>query len=147
MTSVLAVDPGGTTGFCLWRGTEDWKAWAEPEPRLAAATIHTRLAARDIDVLIMENFYITKFTAQKSQDGKVSIELIGVGWYLAPLYDVAFVLQPPSDAKHFATDAKLKAMGMWTKGVDHPRDATRHALLYVARNNLIDLGALREALD
>ena len=100
-----------------------------------------------VDVLICEDFFITQHTAKKSQDGKVSIELIGVSRFLSTCYRIPFVIQPPSDAKHFADDRKLKAMGMWTKGLDHPRDATRHMLLYLAKNGLIDLNQLRADLD
>ena len=47
----------------------------------------------------------------------------------------------------FATDAKLRALGMWTKGVDHPRDATRHLILFLCTERIIDLVKLRRALD
>lgn len=158
---ILTVDPGGTTGFarCEVEDLEivDWQAWHAPWQE-AGMVMQSYFAGTAygksphppwtiaIDALIMEDFFITAHTATKSQDGKVSIELIGVGRYLAECYHKPFVLQPPSDAKHFADNKKLKAMGMWTKGLDHPRDATRHILLYLAKNRLIDLQKLRDSL-
>lgn len=42
-------------------------------------------------------------------------------------------LQSPSDAKSTVTDNRLKLWQMWLAGADHPRDATRHALLWLRR--------------
>lgn len=141
---VLAVDPGGTTGFATW---EDglWRAWAEPWEE-SCATIHRELAT-DVTRCVCESFHISTQTARKSTAGSLqAIELIGIARYMARVYDVEFRLQSPSEAKMFATDAKLRALGMWTKGVDHPRDATRHLVLYLCNARLIDLGELRRRL-
>lgn len=37
--------------------------------------------------------------------------------------------QSPADAKQYATDARLKAWGLWVVGSDHARDANRHMTL------------------
>jgi hypothetical protein len=151
---VLAVDPGGTTGFCYAKvegeALVDWEAWHEPWESAGNAMNWWLSGAGTqaaVDVLVMEDFYITAHTSKKSQDGKVSIELIGVGRYLASAYRKDFKLQAPSAAKTFCDDKKLRAMDMWTKGLDHPRDATRHLVLYVCEQRLIDLRALRARLD
>ena len=141
---ILAVDPGGNTGFAVW-ADGDWHAWAQPWVEVGAV-IQAELEA-GLDCLIMESFHITAQTARKSQDGLVSIELIGVGRYLSSCFGVPFVLQSPGEAKSFADDRKLKAWDFWTKGVDHPRDATRHLLLYLCGHRLIDVVALRRKLD
>lgn len=41
--------------------------------------------------------------------------------------------QSPVDAKRTITDARLKMWDMYLPGPDHPRDATRHALLWLRR--------------
>lgn len=142
---ILAVDPGGNTGFAEWEDGE-WRAWYEPAEE-AAATIH-RILAEKPDVCVCESFHIGVNTGKMGGSGPlVAIELIGVGRYLARVYGVEFVTQSPSEAKTFCTDDKLKALDMWTKGVDHPRDATRHLVTFLAARRLIDLRALRRKLD
>lgn len=42
-------------------------------------------------------------------------------------------LQSSSDAKNVITDARLKLWQMYLPGPDHPRDATRHALLWLRK--------------
>lgn len=41
--------------------------------------------------------------------------------------------QSANDAKNTITDARLKLWDMYLPGADHPRDATRHALLWLRR--------------
>lgn len=43
-------------------------------------------------------------------------------------------LQQPANAKSVVTDERLRLYGLWTKGSDHCRDATRHAMLCAMRN-------------
>jgi hypothetical protein len=142
---VFAVDPGGSTGFAEWRDGR-FRAWWEPWEE-ACATVHRELAT-DVDHCVFESFHISAQTAKKSTAGSLqAIELIGIGRYLSRAYDVTFTTQSPSEAKMFATDAKLRALGMWTKGVDHPRDATRHLVLFLCNRRIIDLVQLRRSLD
>ncbi len=41
------------------------------------------------------------------------------------------VWQQPSVAKTFATDRRLRAVGLWVRGRDHQRDAWRHVMAYL----------------
>jgi hypothetical protein len=41
--------------------------------------------------------------------------------------------QAPVDALNTITDPRLRLYDMWLPGADHPRDATRHALLWLRR--------------
>lgn len=43
-------------------------------------------------------------------------------------------LQQPANAKSVVTDERLRLFGLWTKGSDHCRDASRHAMLCAMRN-------------
>lgn len=142
---VLAIDPGGNTGLALWNDGA-WWAWAEPAEQ-ALVTVHNALNDGDLNQLVSESFIISTATAKKSQDGLVSIEMIGVMRYLSRVYNVPFETQTPSDAKSFATDEKLKAWKWWTRGVDHPRDASRHLMTWLCKHGYIDLTELRHRLD
>ena len=44
--------------------------------------------------------------------------------------------QMPGDAKNVFTDDRLRNMGLYQKGSDHPRDALRHALLAIRKTVL-----------
>lgn len=142
---VLAVDPGGTTGLATWFANEPlyptpvWNAWATPIDD-AMIEVHNMLSDEGIDLCIFESFHISSNTLKKGRDGPMdAIEFIGVGRYLARILEVEFITQSPSEAKSFATDQKLKQYGWWVPGVDHPRDASRHLMLALAKRRLIDL--------
>lgn len=144
--NVLAVDPGKMTGLARWIDGE-WSAKAEPYDE-AMSSVHACLAGGVFELCVFEDFVITGRTLQTGGDWKrgKELEFIGVGRYLAARYGVPFETQTPSDAKSFATDSKLRAMGWWTRGVDHPRDASRHLLLALVRHRAIDLAALAAAV-
>lgn len=42
--------------------------------------------------------------------------------------------QTPGQAKSFASSAKLKACGLWPKGLGHAQDAGRHLLTFLCTN-------------
>src|SRR5581483_3233548 len=94
-----------------------------------------------VGLVVCEDFVISERTIKTSTAGwrrGMELEFIGVVRYWCRVRSVEFVLQDAGDAKRFATDEKLKAGGLWTPGVDHPRDATRHLLLALVNRRLID---------
>ena len=139
--NILCVDPGGTTGLAWWR-RETFRAWHLPLLD-AQDNMAEWLDIEHWDLVVFESFHISARTLKVSErDSLDAIEFIGVGRYLCRLHGVPFETQTPAEAKQFATDAKLRAMHWWTKGLDHPRDATRHLLLALAKRRLIDLRQL-----
>lgn len=140
MKHVIAVDPGGTTGIAVWRGTDDIESVDLPTWD-AVGFVHRQLEESP-DLVVCESFRINAHTAKKSQDGLASIESIGALRYLCALKEVSFELQPPSDAKSFAKDDKLKRIGWYIPGTDHCRDAQRHLLLALSRHRAVDLKRL-----
>lgn len=46
---------------------------------------------------------------------------------------IEWVAQQPADAKSRWSNPRLKAAGLWTVGLEHGRDATRHAALRAVR--------------
>jgi hypothetical protein len=89
--------------------------------------------------VVIEDFIITANTAAKSQ-APWSLKQIGMAEYLAVKYGCPFTTQPPSAAKAFVTNDKLKAIGWYVRGQDHGRDALRHAVLYLVRQGWWDDG-------
>jgi len=88
--------------------------------------------------VVCESYIVTANTLKKSRQNW-SLEGIGVFRYLARTSDAEFTLQSPADAKTFATDEKLKAMGWHVPGRDHANDASRHLLLYCLKRRIIPL--------
>jgi len=93
-------------------------------------------------VIVCERFTIFEDTITKSRGStNWSIETIGVARYIAHRDGHEFVLQGATEAKGLGTDKLLRRFGWWTVGSDHARDAARHAVLYIAKNDkkLFDL--------
>ena len=131
--NVLAVDPGKVTGVAMMRDggftsfqLEGW--WG---------TIETlREEARSCDVVVVESF-VVRANTHKLDSGSFAhtTDLIGACRFVAADLDMGFVKQTPGEAKSFASDDKLKALG-WhnpTKG-GHANDAARHLLTYLVKN-------------
>lgn len=130
MARILAVDPGGTTGWMEWRDGEvagweepDWLAWLDSRDF-------------DYDIFVIEKYTITPKTAKLSQQTD-ALRCTGALEFLAyPDHKVIF--QTPAEAKAFSTDAKLKRIGWYMPGMGHRNDAARHLLLTCVRRGLVD---------
>lgn len=141
MATVVAVDPGGTTGIAVWspimglsmrevKGADHAVDWlADMARQLAGAHF------------VVEKYIITPATAKLSQQHD-PLEIIGALKFLTRKYGHKLVLQSPSEAKAFSTNDKLKRVGWYQPGQDHARDASRHALLYLSKLGIIDLHTL-----
>lgn len=128
---LTALDTGKKTGIAVWKDGEH-EAFDLPAHE---AMVWLACILRDDppNELICEQLIITANTHKKSQDLLIAIEQLGVARYLAFCHGVNFHTQTPSEAKSFATDHKLRALGLWTKGTDHARDATRHIVTRLAQ--------------
>ncbi len=136
---VFAVDPGLTTGISVV-AVDGGEA-----VQLAVLQVSHRdfgfLAELVIPTLrphvVVEDFIITASTSAKTQ-APWSLKQLGVAEYLAAKYDCPFVTQPPSAAKAFVSNDKLRGLGWYARGQDHGRDAQRHAVLYLVRHGWWD---------
>ncbi len=143
---VLALDPGGTTGWCV-------------------IGVHPESVSGDPDVRILDNvefWSAGEFTGNEDDQCDEIVELISawpsarlvtelftlrsrvtssevfslermnavVRWAIRPRY---MVFQQPSLAMTTITDDRQKAMGFWIPGKEHARDATKHALTFLKR--------------
>lgn len=128
------MDPGKQTGIALWFENEltafdlpyfdamDWfEEWIDGPDVIGWA--------------VSESIHISAQTHKKGPQVLMSIEQIGIMRQKCRHAGVTFETQSPNEAKSFGTDAKLKAMGWWTVGSDHARDATRHLILKLCRHD------------
>lgn len=143
--TVVALDPGKETGVAYVGAPADLGshcAFGAPSWK-AVEWVHATLERGFTDLVVCESIRITAATAKKSQDVLISVEQIGAVRYLCHLYGTDFKLQDPSEGKGFGTDRKLRALGWWTRGNDHARDASRHLLTAICD----DPAVLRQVVD
>ncbi len=141
---ILGVDPGGTTGVCLYdtdaHHLERWQLLG----RLNAESMIDILLKRS-DVVVIEEFVITATTHKKSRQPD-AMYIIGACEWLSIQHDVPFEISKLVSKKH-APDATLRALDMYKAGMKHSNDAARHIVSYMIRNDLVDLGEMLALID
>lgn len=127
---MVTFDPGGTTGWACFQGI-DLTACGQFEIDYGK-NIKAILDGYTPDVVVCENYkvYAHKISANVGKEVQPS-ELIGVIEYLCNERDIPVVRQMAFQAKGWAKDTKLRAWGLWQKGMKHSRDAIRHGLYFL----------------
>lgn len=132
---VIAIDPGVTTGYCYAQVEPKKKMQYHPFQALDdVESFWNRLEEFDPDYIVMEDFEYRN----KSRHGLnlFPVQLIGV----AHLYEskrqasgssVAIYMQKASQGKSYYKDSMLKAHGLYTRGIPHGMDASRHLLQWI----------------
>jgi len=134
MPDVLALDTGFQTGLALWRDGEH-SAWDAPEDE-AMDWAREALRSGFGGAVVVERITITQHTIRKGEQVLSSVEQVGYLRHLCREHGLEFSnKQTPAEAKGFSNDDKLRAMGWWTVGTDHARDASRHLLLYLCQHD------------
>ena len=129
---ILAIDPGGTTGFALY------SVGVVTADQLGPDEHHWRLERR-LDNLRPSVLIYERFEHRNAPFAKlISNEYIGViKCWAQKNPEVKLVAQGSSQAKHWATDNKLAALGLLLKPLTKNRnanDATRHFVYFVCHN-------------
>jgi hypothetical protein len=142
---IVAVDPGGTTGFSGASDEgelmfadqlppfefEDWLySWAQSQ--------------RDALHLVMERFTITQRTLKVSRGGSYdALEVIGhARWCSLRFCGRDLVMQQPADVMRLVSDDRLRAMGWYQRGKGHANDSLRHLAARCAKLGLVKLPSL-----
>lgn len=143
MSLVIAADPGKITGYAFWNGGLDLLESGQMPLFDFLQMADGRITLVSRPTIVCERFTVTQRTVTKAGDAHWAMQGIGVLQYFAFARGCDFVLQSPAEAKSFATDDKLKAIG-WYKHTTggHRNDATRHLLTYLVRNKLVPASAL-----
>ena len=127
VTGVIGLDPGETTGWArIYDGqfmSGQAALWDVMEWLWLALDTGLR------PTIFCEDFIITQETAKKSRQ-TAPLDGIGAVKFMAHYFDLALVMQTPTQAKRFATDEKLMALDWYkpTKG-GHANDAARHLMV------------------
>lgn len=138
---IFAYDPGLVTGWaCLEPATAAFANGQTNGRHEFERQFEQTIATGGTVEVVGEKFTITARTTKLTQQ----VDAMFINGYvdgLAAKLGFRFTLQTPAQAKSFATDDKLKALG-WHRPTPggHANDATRHLLTYVATNQRILAG-------
>lgn len=135
---LVAFDPGKTTGVADWTQEGGLATNELTVPEVYQCLEDMARDTRGFETrIVSESFVITVNTAKNTQ-AAWSLNLIGVFQYFSWSYGWPLTMQSPTVAKTFATDAKLRHVGWWTKGRGgHANDASRHLMTYAAQRGLV----------
>lgn len=145
MTTYLALDPGLTTGIAYYdtrirefgsleiRGRHELYRYLEDEWGLAS-----QCDGRRPDVVVIERWDVRKDTFGKSAQEDARY-IIGAVECLCRRASIDYREQRPAEAKRFATNDKLRALG-WYEGCEgHADDAARHLLVALVKDRIPEI--------
>lgn len=143
IVTVLAFDPGGTTGWSSYKATRmidpdgnvEWYDELHtcgslgPKEHHKALETLIELSRTEVFHLVSESF---EFRQGKQRTGLnlMSREYIGVMKNWCQSNDQQLHLQTAAMGKGFVDDRKLKIMDLWCTN-KHSRDARRHLIFYM----------------
>lgn len=143
---IIALDPGGTTGWAMWQDTPFGNAaqfdglWSNitcgqlgPEPHhLALYELHEHMCTEHYTI-VDESFQFRQMDNDRTGTNLISREYIGISRLFAAQRprEVQYLQQSPAQAKGFVSDEKLQIMGLWVPGQRHARDALRHLVFFL----------------
>ena len=120
---ILAVDPGGTTGWALFYDGELFMC----DEAIGWYDI-TFMLNRTLDVIVYEDFVLFPHKAAVQIGSKMpAVSVIGVLQYTATLKDIQIVAQPAS-----IKNVAKKKFDLSDFKSEHIKDATLHGLYYIA---------------
>lgn len=128
---VIAIDPGFTTGIAHYCQSGDCVGLEVDHQDVVSflrGMLNGAVAAHVKPIVVIERFIIGQETVKHSPQYD-ALELIGAVINLCREFDIITKLQTAADAKNVCTDAKLKKLGWFQRGMRHANDAKRHLLL------------------
>lgn len=144
---VIAIDPGGTTGWAILQVHPE--SLFDPEVRIldnvdwwksGQFTGSEDQQAKDIcdlffswpgAAMVVEDFILRKMS--KDRELLSPVRITAKVEHSLWLRKSSYFLQAPSEAKTTATDERLKSWGLHRPGEEHARDATRHAITFMRK--------------
>lgn len=122
--TVLALDPGKTTGVATWHAGEFFIEQAQYSP----LALYNRLWAWSPEVIVYESFV---YIPGLGHADLTPVELIGIIKMYHEMFGSDLHSYTPHIGKAFWTDDKIRSIGLWKKGQRHGMDALKHLLKYL----------------
>lgn len=129
MSTIIALDPGVTTGVALFDTTcpstppRSWQIGPE-DHHLTLWELFRRSAP---DIIVYERFNYQR----RDKVVLTSVEYIGLVKLWQQSRGIKIYLQTSSQAMNLWTDEKLKKLGLYKPAMPHAMDAVRHLLYYL----------------
>ena len=143
---VVALDPGETTGIAVYEQAGqpgyETRHWSQ-EQLVGHKNVYEFLCRAQPSIVVAESF-VQSTGAGATNFG--AVEIIGVIKLYSQLMSKPVVWQSRG-IKKFWDDDKVKAVGLWEKGIKHSMDATRHLLYWqmTVQRDLFYVQRLRRA--
>jgi hypothetical protein len=143
--SILAIDPGVTTGFAFRARDGEIFSWEHQlnSEDLPYTYFMAELETLAVDIVVCERF---DFRQNKTGVDYTPVELIGLikSWAETEVdLPIVWQGQDVKSKKSFWTDEKLQVWGVYKKNMGHAMDATKHLMHYLMKINEIDLLPLK----
>jgi hypothetical protein len=135
--SILALDPGESTGWCYLDREDNMQAGTAPKNHVEVAQLIERL---DPDVVVYETFNLYPGKAQKMVwNSFYPCEVIGVILYVATIHGKQIVRQAPPVKKYAGKlPDKFVRLSRVEKLTEHSKDACQHLCYYLRQSGVID---------
>lgn len=123
---VIAVDPGRCTGYCYAAFSEGELYFYPFQSVDDVDDLWDRFRLFKPSHIVMEDFEF-RGGARRGLD-LFPVQLIGVARLWNAYHPGGFYLQKASIGKSYYSDLTLKQLGLYKRGDEHGRDASRHLL-------------------
>lgn len=136
--TLLALDPGETTGYALFKYDHMVEAGQLATHNVYAGVdlLEEMLKKHQPDMVVYEDYRVYAWKAQShSWETLHTPRFIGAIQTLTYLRQIPVLAQMAQQAKMFCTDQKLQQWDYYQKGQRHARDAIRHGCYYLLFNN------------
>lgn len=134
---ILALDPGGTTGFAAYDGNAQESISKFAEGQIGPEDHHEELTRfmwryfteKTGSFLVCERFeYRNQSRAGLDLSSR---EYIGVAKLFSQQSGIPVIFQNASQAKGFVQDRHIRKLGLWYPDHKHAMDAMRHLLYFM----------------
>jgi hypothetical protein len=133
--TLVALDPGETTGYALFKHGILTDTRELPTHRIDCSVDLINNVLTPNTMVVYENYKVYAWKADShSWDNLHTPRLIGCIQTLCYLKGLHTHSQMAQQAKHFCTDTKLQSWGYYPKGLRHARDAIRHGCFFLLFN-------------
>jgi hypothetical protein len=147
--SVLAIDPGVTTGFAFRARDGEIFSW---QHELNSEDLPYTYFMAQLETLVVDRVVCERFDFRQNKTGVdyTPVELIGlIKFWAEDAIDEEIIWQGQDikSNKSFWTEEKLKLYGVYKPNLGHAMDATKHLMHYLNSIGEVDLAVLKPLAD
>lgn len=136
--TLIAFDPGETTGYSVWQSGErgailveqgQIKTWPMEDAVHNVGLLYERFRPEHV---VHEMYAVYEWKTDDHAWSQIpTVQVIGCMITLCILNAISYTSQTAQVAKNWSTDSKLETWGYYLKGQRHARDAVRHGTYYL----------------